>query len=303
MSPVIEIEIALELGSFALKAKFSSDAEVAALFGRSGAGKTSIVKAIAGLLRPTRGRIAFAGKVLFDAAAGINEPARRWHIGYVFQDTRLFPHMNVSANLAYGGRVAPKRPDRAEWDHVVGLLGLEAMLECRPRALSGGERQRVATARALLSQPRALLMDEPLASLDQRRHAEILPYLDHLAREASIPIVYVSHSLDEVTRLAGSIAVVSEGHIVAAGPVEEIMDRTDLYPITGRHEAGAVVTARIASYDQHYGMTRLDLGGEILKIPQIGGAPDNTVRLWLRARLRCASRLRASTSIEKAMAK
>jgi molybdate transport system ATP-binding protein len=284
MSHVLDVDIALKLGAFSLDAQFSSDEGVTALFGRSGAGKTTIVKAIAGLVRPERGRIELAGTVLFDSGAAIDLPARTRRIGYVFQDARLFPHMDVRANLAYGGRFAPRRPGQDEWRNVVALLGLEALLDRRPRALSGGERQRVAIARALLSHPEALLMDEPLASLDSRRRAEILPYLDRLAGEARIPIVYVSHALDEVTRLAGAMVVISDGHVAAAGRVEDVMGRTDLYPHTGRHEAGSVLTATIEGHDERYSLTRLDLAGSILKIPRIEGNIGGTVRLRVRAR-------------------
>ena len=182
----LEVAIRRQLGATALNVDFAAEAPVVGLFGRSGSGKSSVVNAIAGLLKPDAGRIEIDGEVLFDAAAGINLPPEKRRVGYVFQDALLFPHLSVAKNLLYG---APKSGMRIGFDTVVGLLGIEALLERSPAALSGGERQRVAIGRALLSQPRLLLMDEPLASLDNQRRQEVLRYIEALRNELQQPVV------------------------------------------------------------------------------------------------------------------
>src|SRR5579875_3965665 len=208
---MLEVEFTHILGGFTLDIAFSSGGGVTALFGRSGAGKTSVVHAIAGLLRPRRGRIAINGAVLVDTENRIFVPAHKRRIGYVFQEGRLFPHLTVRQNLLYGRwfTPAPRRYGRLE--HVVELLGIEPLLDRRPGLLSGGEKQRVAIGRALLSSPQLLLMDEPLASLDEGRKSEILPYIERLRDETDVPIIYVSHSVPEVTQLATTLVVLSDG--------------------------------------------------------------------------------------------
>src|SRR5262245_32798533 len=199
---MLEINCALERGSFQLDVAFEAPgAAVTALFGRSGSGKTTLMSVLSGLLSPERGRIALDGETLLDTARGINLPAERRALGYVFQDGRLFPHLSVRGNLNYGLRRAQQRPAQIGLSGVVELLGLGGLLERRVAGLSGGERQRVALARALLMQPRALLLDEPLASLDAARKDEVLPYFERLRDEHRLPIIYVSHSFDEVLRL------------------------------------------------------------------------------------------------------
>ena len=214
---MLSVDVEKKLGAFSLTAKFDIAAGVTALFGSSGAGKTSIANMIAGLVTPDRGRIALDEVVLFDSAAGINVPPHKRRIGYVFQEGRLFPHFTVRANLAYG-RVMNGLPrdERAE-KYIVDLLDIGHLLSRRPGKLSGGERQRVAVGRALLTQPHLLLLDEPLASLDIGRKREILPYLIRLRDEARIPMIYVSHQPAEVRALATQIVRIDSGRVVAIG--------------------------------------------------------------------------------------
>lgn len=281
---MIEVDVTLRRGSFSLAARFSTQAPVVALFGRSGSGKTTIVQAIAGLVTPVAGRIRVGEETLFDGAAGVNLPPERRRIGYVFQDALLFPHLTVRGNLEYGERLTPSAERYVDRAHVVGLLGLASHLDRRPAGLSGGERQRVAIGRALLASPRLLLMDEPLASLDIPRKAEILAYVEILRDEFGIPIVYVSHSIEEVTRLADHLVLVSDGGTVATGTVAEIMGRPDLEPITGRFQAGSVIEARVAEHDLDGGLTALDFDGGRLLVPVVDSLPGERVRVRLRAR-------------------
>ena len=282
---MLEVDFRRSLGALLLDIRFAAAAGVTALFGRSGAGKTSVINAIAGLLRPERGRIAVGGATLFDRERGIDLPRHRRRVGYVFQEPRLFPHLTVRQNLLYGRWFTPRGERRGGGlDEVVELLGIEPLLARRPGTLSGGERQRVAIGRALLASPRLLLMDEPLASLDGARKEEILPYLDRLRAEARVPIVYVTHSLSEVTRLADSMVVISQGRVAAAGPLAEIMARLDLSPMTGRSEAGAVLTATVQGHDETYALSVLDLSGQRLLVPRLSEPPGAKVRVRIRAR-------------------
>lgn len=281
---MLDLDFRMKLGDFALDVRLAAPAGALALFGRSGAGKTSIVRAIAGLARPSDGRISVAGTVLFDAAAGIDVPPERRRIGYVFQDARLFPHLTVDGNLRYGLRRAGSQERPVAFDAVVGLLGIETLLARRPANLSGGERQRVAIGRALLAQPRLLLMDEPLASLDAARKAELLPYLDRLRRELDIPIVYVSHVMDEVVRLADTLALVDSGRIAACGPVGEITGRIDLHPLAGRFEAGTALDARVVGHDAAFSLSRLEFDGGTLTVPDVDASAGTPVRVLIRAR-------------------
>ena len=279
----LEVSVARRLGAFALEAAFASGGGVTALFGRSGSGKTSVLNAIAGLLRPERGRIALDGEPLFDAAAGVDVAAHRRRIGYVFQEGRLLPHLTVRQNLLYGRRFA-RGPGAVTLDKVTELLGLAALLERRPHDLSGGEKQRVAIGRALLADPRLLLMDEPLAALDAPRKSEILYYIERLRDEVGVPIVYVSHSLDEVVRLADTVVVMSEGRVLDSGPVDETMARMELRPYLGRFEGGAVIEARVAEQDLEMGLARLDFPGGALYAPDVDALVGERVRVRIRAR-------------------
>ncbi len=255
-----------------------------ALFGPSGSGKSTCVNAISGLLKPEAGRIEINGKPVFDSATGLDVPARRRRVGYVFQDARLFPHLSVRRNLDFGARRSPEPPSAAERAHVIEFLGIGHLLDRRPGTLSGGERQRVALGRALLMKPAVLLLDEPLAALDQARKAEILPHLERLRDEARIPIVLVSHALDDVARLADEIVVVNEGRSVAAGPVEQVLSRLDLLPLTGQSEPMSVLTADVLRHDPEGGLTELGFNGGRLWVARIQGDPGTAVRLRIAAR-------------------
>ena len=282
---MLEVDIEHRLGDFALDIHFHAGRGLTALFGRSGAGKTSVVNAVAGLLRPRRGRIVMDGSVLLETERGIQIPTHLRRVGYVFQEGRLFPHLTVRQNLLFGRWFAPARERRAaNLDVVVDLLGIAALLDRRPGRLSGGEKQRVAIGRALLASPRLLLMDEPLASLDARRKDEILPYLERLRDEATVPIVYVSHSIAEVTRLATRIVLISAGRVHAVGPVQEVMGRAELYPLAGRFEAGAVLGVRITAHDPRWNLTQLtgDFGN--LTVPRLDAPVGAALRVRIRAR-------------------
>lgn len=272
------------LGAFELDAAFEFGAEsgVTALFGPSGAGKSTVINAVAGLIQPTFGRIVLGNETLLDTDRGVSVPARLRRVGVVFQDTRLFPHLTVRANLLYGFQRARERAQSSSIDQVTALLGLERLLERRPRTLSGGEKSRVALGRALLMNPRVLLLDEPLAALDAALKAEILPYLERLVRETRIPMLYVSHSLDEVARLADRMVVIDKGRIVAQGSLFEVTQRLDL--IAGRDLLpGAVLEARISGHDEAHGLTELALGGDVLVVPRIARPSGDTVRIRIDA--------------------
>jgi molybdate transport system ATP-binding protein len=281
---MLSVVVRHRLGDFLLDAAFESDGGLTALFGRSGSGKTSLVNAIAGLIRPQRGHIVVDGEVLTDTASGVFVPARRRHVGYVFQEGRLFPHLTVRQNLLYGRWFASRRSRPGEVDHVIELLGLGELLGRRPANLSGGEKQRVAIGRALLAQPRLLVMDEPLASLDEARKTEILPYIERLRDEFAIPIVYVSHAIAEVTRIATTMVVMSEGRVAAVGPPAAIMGRIDLFPLTGRAEAGALLSTRVAEHDIRFGLTTLRAAAGELRVPYIDMRLGTQLRVRIRAR-------------------
>ncbi|MHA1108147.1 MAG: molybdenum ABC transporter ATP-binding protein [Alphaproteobacteria bacterium] len=282
---MIDVDVTRKIGEFSLAAKFSSDSEgITALFGRSGAGKTSLVNALAGLLKPERGRIVIDDIVLFDSAAGINLPPERRRIGYVFQESRLFPHLSVRGNLEYGMKRVPPAERRVDFDQVTGILGIDDLLARRPRHLSGGERQRVALGRALLTSPRILLMDEPLASLDAPRKEEILPFIERMRDGFKVPIVYVSHAMEEIIRLADTMVLLSDGAVAATGPVEELTSRLDLRPLTGRFEAGAVILTTIADHDDKFGLTRLIFPGNEINVSRINLDIGEVVRVRIRAR-------------------
>ena len=247
---------------------------VVALFGPSGCGKSTVMSAVAGLLKADEVRVALDGVVLSDL-----HPADRG-IGVVFQDGRLFPHMNVASNLRYGMRRAAAGP--VDFDQTVELLGIGHLLKRRPGKLSGGERQRVAIGRALLRQPRLLLMDEPLSALDAARKDEILPFLERLHDEMSIPILLVTHSIEEVARLADTLVLMDRGKVAAIGPVAEVLARADLPFATG-NQAGAVIAAKIAAHDSERGLTRLDAGGVTIWVPIMDASPGARLRVRVPA--------------------
>lgn len=257
-APVLDIAVRRRLGDFLLDTTFQSQGRLTALFGASGSGKTSLVNVIGGLVRPESGHVRVEGETLVDTGKGIVLPPHRRRLGYVFQEARLFPHLTVRQNLLFGHWFVPRAVRKpADLDMVLDLLGIGHLLKRRPGALSGGEKQRVAIGRALLAQPRLLLMDEPLAALDEARKAEILPHIERLRDEVGIPIVYVSHSLAEVARLATTVVVVEAGRIAACGPTAEILSRIDLASRPGAPEASSVLSAEVSGFDEAFGLARL----------------------------------------------
>ncbi len=217
---MLSVDVEKQLGDFKLKAAFKSEGLVTGLFGNSGAGKTSIINMIAGLIEPDRGQIALDDEVLDDSTSGLHVPPHRRRIGYVFQDARLFPHLSVRQNLDYGRGMNGLDHDLSAEKHTIDLLDIGHLLDRRPAQLSGGERQRVALGRALLAKPRLLLLDEPMGSLDEERKAEILPYFIRLRDEASVPMVFVSHDAGEMRRLATNVVMLKRGEVVAFGGVD-----------------------------------------------------------------------------------
>jgi molybdate transport system ATP-binding protein len=280
----IEVDVSHRLGVFALEVRFTSQGRLTAFFGQSGSGKTSLVNVIGGLIRPDRGRIAVDGTTLVDTASGIFVPTHRRRVGYVFQEGRLFPHFTVHQNLMFGRWFRPPQERKVQLETVLDLLGIGHLLQRRPGALSGGEKQRVAIGRALLASPRLLLMDEPLASLDDERKAEILPFIERLRDEANVPIIYVSHSLAEVSRLANSIVVLRNGRVAAVGDPAEVLSRTELVPQDALEEAGAVIEARISQHDAQFGLTMLQSKAGLLRAPYLDLPVGTIVRVRIRAR-------------------
>jgi len=280
----LSVALKHEVGAFRLDAAFTCGDGVTALFGPSGAGKTTLVNAIAGLLRPDQGRIELDGEALFDAGKKIHIPARERRFGYVFQEGRLFPHLTVRQNLTYSRWFRSGARPQADLDHIVGLLGIGELLERRPAQLSGGEGQRVAIGRALLARPRLLLLDEPLASLDAHRRNEILQYLELLRDEVKIPVVYVSHSVEEVVRLASTVVLIASGKVAAVGEVEEIMGRPDLRAAAGVFEGGTVIDARVVAQDIQYDLATLAFDGGSLTVTNLDALIGESVRVRIRAR-------------------
>jgi molybdate transport system ATP-binding protein len=281
---MLEADIKHRLGEFALDAQFATGPGLVALFGKSGSGKTSIVNVLAGLVRPDNARVTLDGVALVDTARSVFVPRHKRRIGYVFQDARLLPHLTVHQNLLYGRFFAPSADDGPTLEHVVDLLGIETLLSRRPARLSGGEKQRVAIGRALLAKPKLLLMDEPLASLDEHRKAEILPYIERLRDESGVPIVYVSHSIAEVARLASTVVLLSDGRVAAVGPTADVMQRLDLLPLTGWSKAGSLIEAAVERHDTNFGLTTLRSRGGQWRVQQIKAAAGTRVRLRVRAR-------------------
>jgi molybdate transport system ATP-binding protein len=269
--PSVQIDIAFEVPT----------PGVTVLFGPSGSGKSTIISAAAGLLRPDECRIVIDGQALADTASGIWLPPERRRMGLVFQDARLFPHMSVATNLRFGLRRAATGP--IHFDEVVELLGIGALLRRRPHTLSGGERQRVAIGRALLAQPHLLLMDEPLASLDSARKAEIMPYLTRLKTALRLPILYVTHSLDEVAELGDSLVLIEACQVIGCGPLSQIAARADL-PLAQRDDAGALLLCRVAEHDLPRQLSRLEGGGITLWLPLLDAPIGAERRIRIPAR-------------------
>ncbi|WP_172328993.1 molybdenum ABC transporter ATP-binding protein [Mangrovicoccus sp. HB161399] len=276
----LSVRLSHAFPGFGLDIAFDAPPGVTVLFGRSGSGKSTVVRAVAGLMRPAAGRIALEDRVLFDSGARIMLPPHRRRLGVVFQDARLFPHLSVAQNLRYGARFAPQggRDDTAR---VVEMLGIGPLLSRRPGALSGGERSRVAIGRALLSRPEMILADEPLAALDAARKAEILPYFERLRDEAGVPILYVSHAAEEVARLATTVVVLEAGRTVRQGPALEVLGDPGVAP-TGVRAVGAVLEAVVRAHHPD-GLSELDAGGVALHLPRVAQKPGQRLRLRIAA--------------------
>ncbi len=279
----LSVRLQHRFSTFQLNLAFEAGSGITALFGRSGAGKTTVINSVAGLLQPDAGRITFGDDVLFDKDAGVNQPPSARKFGYVFQDARLFPHLSVKANLLFGDRYAAKTAPGPDLEDVVALLGLDRLLDRAPRTLSGGEKQRVALGRALLAKPRMLLMDEPLASLDAPRKHEILPYLERLRDgPLQLPILYVSHAVDEIARLADTLVLLKDGGVQAHGPLQEIMSDPNAVPLLGVREAGSVIEAQVMAHADD-GLSTLKISAGELEVPGVQAAVGSKVRLRVLA--------------------
>jgi molybdate transport system ATP-binding protein len=286
----LEVQLRQAFPGFSLDVAFAAPAGVTALFGRSGSGKTTVVHAVAGLLRPQAGRVVVDARVLLDTGTGLAIPAHRRRIGYVFQEARLFPHLTVRQNLLYG-RWVRGASGGPEFGRVLEMLGIGGLLERRPGALSGGEKARVALGRALMADPLLLLMDEPLASLDEARKAEILPYLERLRDETRLPIIYVSHAMAEVARLATTIVVMEAGRVLRAGPVAQVLADPGAVPTLGIREAGAILPARVEAQEAD-GLTRLATSAGPLWLPRMEAVIGARLRVRIAAQDVILSRLR-----------
>ncbi len=279
----LKVNITHQFGEFGLDVSFQAGAGITALFGRSGAGKTTVINAVAGLLKPDSGQVTLDGEPLFNSATRVFVPPSARRLGYVFQDARLFPHLSVSDNLTFGARYAPRGAQGATFEDVTRLLGLEKLLERAPATLSGGEKQRVALGRALLSKPRMLLMDEPLASLDGPRKQEILPYLERLRDgPLRLPILYVSHAVDEVARLADTLVLLKDGRVERSGPIYDVMADPAAVPLLGVREAGAVIEAEVMEHAPD-GLSRMKISGGALHLPGVQADIGARVRLRVLA--------------------
>jgi molybdate transport system ATP-binding protein len=278
----INAHFRLHYPGFALDADIELPSRgISAFFGRSGSGKTTLLRCIAGLERAPQGHLEIDGDIWQSDDTFV--PTHRRPLGYVFQEASLFAHLSVHANLEYGRKRVPEAARRVEWDRAIELLGIGHLLERKPDRLSGGERQRVAIARALLTSPRLLLMDEPLAALDQARKDEILPYLEHLHDELEIPIIYVSHAADEVARLADHLVVLEDGRVLGAGPLAEILTRLDL-PIRLGEDTGVVLDAVVAEHDSEWQLARVEFPGGSLWVRDKGIEIGRHVRVRILAR-------------------
>jgi molybdate transport system ATP-binding protein len=299
MSAVLEIRCRLARGDFTLDADLRLPATgITAIFGASGSGKTTLLRCVAGLERAASARVAIAGETWQDSAAGLFVPTHRRPLGYVFQEASLFDHLDVRGNLAF----AQKRAGgSASLQPLLDLLGIADLLDRRPHQLSGGERQRVAIARALTTQPRILLLDEPLAAVDLSRRREILPWLERLHEELRIPMLYVTHSGDEVARLADHLVLLEAGRVRAAGPLREMLARVDLPAVPGE-EPGALLEATVAERDERWHLARVAFDGGALWLPDAGLAIGHAVRVRVLARdISLALQPPAATSIQNVL--
>jgi len=283
---MIDVRLHLKYSAFALEVDLHLPGRgVTALYGHSGSGKTTCLRCIAGLERAEDGFVQVNDEVWQDSRSGLFVPPHKRALGYVFQEASLFPHLSVRANLEFGLKRIPRAQRRVDMAQATELLGIGHLLERHPQHLSGGERQRIGIARALLTSPRLLLMDEPLAALDSKRKSEILPYLERLHDELDIPVLYVSHAQDEVARLADHIVLLRDGKALASGPIGETLARLDL-PLALGDDAGVVISGTVSAYDAHYQLLSLQLPGSALHM-RVAHAPlalGKALRIKVQAR-------------------
>lgn len=278
---MLSVSLQHRLDGFSLDVRFEAPPGLTVLFGGSGSGKTTVINAVAGLLRPDRGRIEVNGETLCDTEAGYWLPPHKRRLGYVFQEGRLFPHLSVRQNLKFGQWFSPKGVQAEDMSRIVEMLGIGHLLDRRPNGLSGGEKQRVSIGRALLASPRLILADEPLAALDNARKAEILPYFERLRDETDIPILYVTHSPAEVARLATTLVALDKGRVVRDGPALEVLGDPMFTP-SGVRSVGAVIEARVVAHHDD-GLSELDAGGARFFLPRLPQPPGTTLRVRIAA--------------------
>ncbi|MCD7111283.1 molybdenum ABC transporter ATP-binding protein [Rhizobium sp. DKSPLA3] len=280
----LDVSVRHRLDAFSLDIAFSAEGGITALFGRSGSGKTSLIRILAGLIRPDEGHVRLDGETIIDTASKAVTPPHRRRFATVFQEGRLFPHLSVRQNLLYGRWFSRPPAETGEIERVVGLLGIAPLL-ARPTAhLSGGEKQRVAIGRALLARPRLLLMDEPLAALDDARKAEILPYLERLRDETAIPILYVSHSVTEVTQLADRVLMIENGRLTASGTASDMLSLPGSSAAISRREAGTVIEATVLPHQPDPRIVKVAAGGLTLFLAGTARQPGQRLRLRIAAR-------------------
>jgi molybdate transport system ATP-binding protein len=283
---VLTVAIKRRVAGFALDVSFEAGDGVTGIIGPSGAGKSTVMQTIAGLATPDEGHVALDGETFVDISRGLSLPPERRRIGYVFQDACLFPHMTVAQNLDYGARRRDART--VSRSDVVELLGLAPLLERRPHRLSGGEAQRVSIGRALLSAPRLILMDEPLSNLDLRRRREILPFIEALHRSLKLPIVYVSHNIDEIVQLANRVVVLHDGKVAATGDVADVLNRSTIQRLILGDETlddpAAIIEARIVRHDDTHNLSELGFGSSTLTLMRLKLPVGAAVRLRIHAR-------------------
>jgi len=299
------IDLALRYPQFELDVRLDENIDsITVLFGPSGSGKSALLRCIAGLEPAARGEIALSGDLWLDSKRDHAVAAHSRGVGMVFQDARLFTHLSVHGNLHYAERRARAvAAPRIEFAQVVAALDLATLLPRKPATLSGGERQRVALGRALLTRPRLLLLDEPLSALDVARKDEILPYLERLPAVFGIPALYVTHDLDEAVRLASRMIVLRNGRVVTSGAVQDVLERPETQAVTGRFEAGVVLTTRVLAHDAGYCLTQLDVQGQHIVVPQVDAAPGAELRIRIRARdVALATRRPEGSSIRNVLA-
>jgi molybdate transport system ATP-binding protein len=280
-APTLSVNLRQTLKNFPLDVAFDAPAGLTVLFGASGSGKTSVIEAVAGLSRAATGRVIFDGTALMDSHKAHHLPPHKRQLGYIFQDARLFPHMDVARNLDYARRVSRRQKDPVEFDRIVEMLGISHLLSRRPAHLSGGEKQRVAIGRALLAKPRLILADEPLAALDEARKAEIFPYFERLRDEHDVPILYVTHSPSEVARLATTVVALDQGQVVRQGSAAQVLGDPSFTPGNIRN-MGAVIEAVVKSHHDD-GLTQLRAGGVPLLLPRLPNAINDRIRLRIGA--------------------